>query len=218
MRASRAPCYWRGAGLDRLLDARHASLVAASVRRLERARVGKHGSRRPTPSMANVARSMFWALSPECGPSWSRRSNRSSRTSRRRSGSSTRRFAWSGRRSPWTPSGGSQRSSVEHWCCRTRRPPADALPRSSPYLGVAFPDRGSAVRQWLREPSGALAGILFLPDIATGDGKSDRRGDRPLGGHRDPRFQARISLRAIGGTIRARARPRPPPRPPQRHF
>lgn len=45
-----------------------------------------------------------------------------------------------------------------------------------PVLRVAFPDRGSAVRSWLRAPSDGLSGILFQPDIARGDRSPDRRG------------------------------------------
>ena len=41
---------------------------------------------------------------------------------------------------------------------------------------VALPDRGWAVRRWLREPTGALAGLLFLSNV-TGGGTS--RSSRP---------------------------------------
>jgi transcriptional regulator with XRE-family HTH domain len=34
-------------------------------------------------------------------------------------------------------------------------------------FATAFPARGRAVRSWLRDPVGAVAGLLFLPDAAT---------------------------------------------------
>ena len=36
---------------------------------------------------------------------------------------------------------------------------------------VSFPARGRAIRDWLRSPSGELAGILFVRNIARGDAK-----------------------------------------------
>ena len=42
---------------------------------------------------------------------------------------------------------------------------------------VALPDRGTRVRRWLREPSGPLAGLLFLAS-ATTDGTRRRHGGR----------------------------------------
>ena len=59
-----------------------------------------------------------------------------------------------------------------------------------PVLGVAFPDRGEAVRRWLREPSGPLSGILFQPDIAMGDDKSDQRGAHRVRRRREPEYSA----------------------------
>jgi transcriptional regulator with XRE-family HTH domain len=38
-------------------------------------------------------------------------------------------------------------------------------------FSTAFPERGWSVRRWLRSPTGALAGLLFLP-FATGGGTS----------------------------------------------
>jgi transcriptional regulator with XRE-family HTH domain len=42
---------------------------------------------------------------------------------------------------------------------------------------AALPDRGSGVRRWLRDPSGPLAGVLFLPS-ATPDGTRRRQAGR----------------------------------------
>jgi hypothetical protein len=42
---------------------------------------------------------------------------------------------------------------------------------------AALPDQGSRVRRWLRDPSGRLAGLLFLPS-ATPDGTRRRHGGR----------------------------------------
>jgi transcriptional regulator with XRE-family HTH domain len=40
--------------------------------------------------------------------------------------------------------------------------PRRRVERHAPVLQVAYPARGSALRAWLREPSGALSGILFV--------------------------------------------------------
>jgi hypothetical protein len=50
---------------------------------------------------------------------------------------------------------------------------------------AALPDRGSQVRRWLRNPSGALAGLLFLPS-ATPDGLRRRHGGRQRVWRRNP--------------------------------
>ena len=57
---------------------------------------------------------------------------------------------------------------------------------------AALPDRGPAVRRWLREPKGAFAGLLFLPD-ATRSGARRRfagrdRVNRPRAARTTPRM------------------------------
>jgi len=52
-------------------------------------------------------------------------------------------------------------------------------------FGAALPDRNRAVRRWLREPVGSIAGLLFLPDSSPGSvrcgGKGRQRVNRPRG-------------------------------------
>jgi hypothetical protein len=59
-----------------------------------------------------------------------------------------------------------------------------------PVLRVAFPDRGSAARTWLRAPSGDISAILFQPDIVTGDRSPDLRGVQRVRGRRDGDFRS----------------------------
>jgi transcriptional regulator with XRE-family HTH domain len=176
---------WRGAGLDRLLDARHASLVAASVRRLAEsgwdARVettysiyGERGSIDVLGGLAHVRAILVEEVKSELAnlEETIRKLDEKVRLVRREIGSDI--FGW--------PPAFVGRLLVLPDSTTARQRVA-AL---EPVLRVAFPDRGSVVRHWLREPSGALAGILFQPDIATGDRKSDGRGVRRHGGRQDP--------------------------------
>jgi hypothetical protein len=61
--------------------------------------------------------------------------------------------------------------------------------RSTDVLGIAFPSRGPRVRDWLREPSGDLAGILFVSNT-NGSGDTHRRGGpKRVRGVREPRSE-----------------------------
>ena len=52
--------------------------------------------------------------------------------------------------------------------------------RSADVLRIAFPSRGAPVRDWLREPSGDLAGILFVSDTNRSGGTHRRGGPKRI--------------------------------------
>lgn len=54
--------------------------------------------------------------------------------------------------------------------------------RHATVLGTLFPDRGTVVRRWLKRPSGAIAGILFVSD--SNRGGTPRTSTRPIGPRR----------------------------------
>lgn len=179
--------HWRGAGLDRLLDARHASLVAASVRRLRDlgwdVRVetsysifGERGSIDVMGGLARVEAVLVEEVKSELASleATIRKLDEKVRLVRKEVATDT--FGWQ----PNTI--GRLLVLPESSMARRRVAVLDEV------LGVAFPDRGADVRGWLRKPSGPLSGILFQPDIATGDAKSDQRGVERVRGPREPEF------------------------------
>jgi transcriptional regulator with XRE-family HTH domain len=151
---------WRGAGLDRLLDARHASLVAASVRRLtslgwetrvettysiygERGSIDVIGAREPLRAvLVEEVKSELASIEETI-----RKLDEKVRLVRERIGRDE--FGWQ----PAVV--GRLLVLPDSTTARRRVAMLDAV------LQVAFPDRGSAVRGWMRAPSGALSGILF---------------------------------------------------------
>jgi transcriptional regulator with XRE-family HTH domain len=167
--------HWRGAGLDRLLDARHASLVAASVRRLidvgwdasveisysiygERGSIdvlGAHPAGRAV--LVEEVKSELASLEETI-----RKLDEKVRLVHQRV--ALDHLGWQpvlvGRLLVLPDSTTARRRVLE----------LDTV------LSVAFPDRGADVRRWLREPVGGLSGILFQPDIGPGDRSPDRRG------------------------------------------
>ena len=178
---------WRGAGLDRLLDARHAALVAASVRRLGNlgweARVettysifGERGSIDVLGALPAVRAVLVEEVKSELGSleETIRKLDEKVRLVRERIAETE--FGW--------------RPSVVG---RLLVLPDSTMARNrvvllDPVLRVAFPDRGSTVRAWLRAPSGGLSGVLFQADIATGDVKQHRQGVQRIRGPRPNQF------------------------------
>jgi transcriptional regulator with XRE-family HTH domain len=166
---------WRGAGLDRLLDARHASLVAGSVRRLTElgweTRVeatysiyGERGSIDILGALVRVRAVLVEEVKSELASleETIRKLDEKVRLVRQEIARDT--FGW-------RPAHVGRLLVLPDSTTARRR-----VASLEPVLAVALPDRGSAVRQWLREPSGALAGILFQPDIGTRDKKYERGG------------------------------------------
>jgi transcriptional regulator with XRE-family HTH domain len=176
---------WRGAGLDRLLDARHAALVGASVHRLAElgwethveasySVYGERGSIDVLGGLMLVRAVLVEEVKSELANVEETIRKLDEKVRLVRKEIALDRFGWEpafvGRLLVLPDS-------------TTARQRVASL---EPVLRVAFPDRGSAVRHWLREPSGALAGVLFQPDIAPGDRKSDQRGVHRVRGPRDP--------------------------------
>lgn len=180
---------WRGAGLDRLLDARHAALVAASVRRLRElgweARIetsysiyGERGSIDVMGGLALVGAVLVEEVKSELA---------SLEATIRKLDEKVRLVGKEIARDEfgWQPTVIGRLLVLPESSMARRR-----VALLDPVLGVAFPDRGAAVRRWLREPSGPLSGILFQPDIATGDAKSARTGVHRVRSRREPEFGA----------------------------
>lgn len=178
---------WRGAGLDRLLDARHAALVAASVRRLGdlgwETRVettysiyGERGSIDVLGALPAVRAVLVEEVKSELGSleETIRKLDEKVRLVRERVAEAE---------VGWRPSiVGRLLVLPDTSMARSRVAVLDSV------LGVAFPDRGSKVRAWLHAPSGGLAGVLFQRDIAMGDAKKDRRGVQRVRGPRADEF------------------------------
>ena len=160
---------WRGGELDRLLDEDHARLVAAVVRRLvaldwevavevtyseygERGSVDVLGARREFLAMVVVeVKSDLTVMDATV-----RKSDEKERIVRDSLG--RRRFGFAPRcvaRVLVLPSSETSRRRVRG---------------ASTILDTAFPTRGSAVRKWLRRPSGDLAGLIFVSDTNPGGG------------------------------------------------
>jgi transcriptional regulator with XRE-family HTH domain len=168
---------WRGAALERLLDQRHAELVSALVARLRRlgwgvevevsySVYGERGSidilgGHPIGRAVLVAEVKSELVSIE---EPGRKTDEKLRLARQRL--CRERFGW-------TPQAAGRLLVL---------PASDAARRSvrrnAVILDVAFPSRGSAVREWLKSPHGALSGVLFVADINRSGVTGDRRGVR----------------------------------------
>jgi transcriptional regulator with XRE-family HTH domain len=175
---------WRGAGLDRLLDARHAALVGASVDRLGRLTwethveasysiYGERGSIDVLGGLARVRAVLVEEVKSELGNLEETIRKLDEKVRLVRKEIARDRFGWD----PVVV--GRILVLPDSTAARQRVAALDAV------LRVAFPDRGTAVRHWLREPSGVLAGVLFQRDIAPSDRKWDRRGVRRVRGPRE---------------------------------
>jgi hypothetical protein len=76
--------------------------------------------------------------------------------------------------------------------------------RSADVLDVAFRDRGSVVRSWLRKPKGDLGGIIFVSDTNPGGDKRADGGPKRVRSHRGGRsVHESCSVRPAGRGHRA---------------
>ena len=167
---------WRGGELDRLLDARHARVVATTVALL-RSRAwqvdvevtsssyGERGSidilvRAPTGHVALVVEIKSDLVSVEA-------------TLRKLDEKVRLVGDFIARERFGDPPAGVARLVVLPAVSTARR----HVLAGDDVLRVALPARGSEVRAWLRRPAGSLAGVLFVSDT---NGRGARRG-RPAG-------------------------------------
>lgn len=168
---------WRGAALDRLLDARHAAVVAASMALLRRldwdvhpevsySIFGERGSIDVLAARENERAVVVEEAKAEIGNIGEtiRKLDEKSRLVRERIGDE--RFGWS--------PAAVGRLLVLSDTDTARR----AVARNAAVLEPAFPARGPLVRRWLRAPVGPMSGILFLP-IARPAASAAARGARP---------------------------------------
>jgi transcriptional regulator with XRE-family HTH domain len=168
---------WRGGGLDRLLDAAHAGIVGATVRRLqalewqvaievmyseygERGSVDVLGPRRDRLAMVVIdVKSEIIAADGTV-----RKLDEKVRIVRTSLGRD--RFGFTPRqvgRLLVLPATETARRRVR---------------MLSTLLDTALPDRGASVRQWLRRPDGQLAGVLFHSDTNPRGGTSAPGGSK----------------------------------------
>ena len=166
---------WRGGGIDRLLDERHAQLVGASVaglsalgwRVLVEATYSVFGERGSIDVLAghDATRSLLVEeVKSELTSieAVGRKTDEKLRLARRML--CRERFGW-------TPIAAA-RVLVLPATDAARR----AVARHAALLDAAFPTRGREVTMWLRRPTGDLSGVLFVSDIngrvlsATGGG------------------------------------------------
>ena len=175
---------WRGAGLDRLLDARHAALVGASIQRLSRVGwethveasysiYGERGSIDVLGGLTRVRAVLVEEVKSELANLEETVRKLDEKVRLVRKEIALDRFGWQ------PAIVGRLLVLPDSTAARQRVAGLDAV------LRIAFPDRGAAVRRWLREPFGALAGVLFQRDIAPSDRKWDRRGVQRVRGPRD---------------------------------
>jgi len=158
---------WRGPGIDRLLDARHASLVEASVVQLrsrgwdaqvevtysiygERGSIDVLGGR--FDSRAVVVEEIKTDLV---------RVDDTVRKLDEKERLVGRQIARD--RFSWQPDLVGRILILPDTDRARRQVKANAV-----VLETAFPHRGSAVRRWLRAPEGPLSGILFIADTSPG--------------------------------------------------
>ncbi len=168
---------WRGAALDRLLDARHASLVEASVSRLTRIGWQAHvevtysifGERGSIDVLAG--REERSAVTIEEVKSELVRLEETVRKLDEKGRLVRERIAFE--RFGWRPLVVGRILVLPD----TDRARAQ-VGRHAPVLDVAFPSRGAAVRRWLRDPVGDLSGILFVADASRGGTNANAVGHR----------------------------------------
>jgi transcriptional regulator with XRE-family HTH domain len=158
---------WRGGGLDRLLDERHAAIVGLTAQILQArswevvieatyAVYGERGSidilaaHIPSRTLLVVEVKTELTSIEQLG----RKVDEKVRLARQRL--CRDRFGWAPMyvgRLLVLPDLDSRRRAVE---------------RHSPVLKIAFPARGPEVRTWLRRPSADIGGILFVADMSPG--------------------------------------------------
>jgi len=167
---------WRGAGLDRLLDADHATIVAAVADRLEHAgwevalevtyaEFGERGS----IDVLGTRRADLAAVVVEAKsdiPSTEQIGRKLDEKARLAPKIVERRFGW-------RPVSVGRVLALPD-TARLRR-----VVDGTPALRRMFGDDGRRIGSWLRTPTGPLAGALFLPDITLRNGRRRIRVDGP---------------------------------------
>ena len=159
---------WRGPGIDRLLDARHASLVEASVVQLRS---------RGWDAQVEVTYSIYGERGSidVLGGRFGSRAVvvEEIKTDLVRVDDTVRKLDEKERlvgrqiardRFSWQPDLVGRILILPDTDRARRQVKANAV-----VLEAAFPHRGSAVRRWLRTPEGPLSGILFIADTSPGD-------------------------------------------------
>jgi transcriptional regulator with XRE-family HTH domain len=166
---------WRGGGLDRLLDERHAEVVGFTADLLKArgwevvveatyAVYGERGSmdilaaHMPSRTILVVEVKTELTSIEQLG----RKVDEKVRLARQRLGRD--RFGWA-------PAYVGRLLVLPDLDSRRR-----AVYRYGALLDLAFPARGAAVRTWLRRPSGDLGGILFVAHIRAGTVSAHQRG------------------------------------------
>ncbi|HKG56142.1 MAG TPA: helix-turn-helix domain-containing protein [Candidatus Limnocylindrales bacterium] len=160
---------WRGASLDRLLDARHAALVGATARRLrtrrwrvavevtysvygERGAIDVFAASPATRACLVVEVKSELASIEQLG----RKTDEKVRLARRQLGNDAFGFTpLAVGRLLVLPDTDAARAAVR---------------RNAAVLDVMFPARGAAVRAWLMRPLGDMAGVQFVAVINPGSG------------------------------------------------
>ena len=159
---------WRGGEIDRLLDEAHAAVTTATVRLLRRlgwqvfvevtfSRYGERGS----IDVLGLRPDLRAALVNECKTelaSTEQRNRGVDRKVRLAPDLIQERFGWRptllGRLVVFADDSSNRRR----------------VARAS-VLDASYPTRGRAVSDWLREPAGAMSGLVFLPPITGRDGR-----------------------------------------------
>jgi transcriptional regulator with XRE-family HTH domain len=170
---------WRGGAIDRLLDERHSLLVGAVAERLRAAGwlvevevtfsvYGERGSIdllafHPASGVLLVVEVKTELTSVE---ETIRRHDVKERLAR---GIASERFGWSA-------SSTSRLLVILDGATGRRR-----VHRHDDVLRVAYPERGTGVRQWIRRPARRIRALLFL---STSNRRAARREPRPVAGSR----------------------------------
>jgi transcriptional regulator with XRE-family HTH domain len=168
---------WRGGGIDRLLDERHAQLVGATIARVStlgwsvvvEATYSIYGERGSIDVLAGDDATHSLVVAEVKSELFSieelvRKTDEKVRVARRTL--CRERFGWApiatARVVVLPDTDAARRSVVRHGAV----------------LDAAFPVRGRDVSKWLRRPVGDLSGILFVADIAGRDANGPRGGPR----------------------------------------
>jgi transcriptional regulator with XRE-family HTH domain len=162
---------WRGGALDRVLDERHASLVAGLAGRLRGlgwavdlevtySHYGERGSIDVFASRRNLSAVLIAEVKSEL--------NSVEETLRRLDAKSRLAPAIASERLGWQPSVIGRLLAIQAGSTTRRR-----LGRHSMVFDSAFPARGWAVRRWLVDPRGPISGLLLLPN-SNGRGSRSR--------------------------------------------
>lgn len=160
---------WRGAGLDRLLDERHAVLVGLAIRRLRRhgwltqpeVSYSHFGERGAIDVLAwrDGERALLVVEAKTELVSIEETIRRLDQKARLAGGIALERFRWRAVHM------GRLLVVAEGTTARRR------VLRHAAVLGAACRARGPAVTQWLRDPAGGFSGLLFLPLTPGASGK-----------------------------------------------